>query len=159
MQCAAVSTRSRTITVPVQKLPPEPTNITSGWLCASEISRAPPTRANAEKGANSAAISKQRAERYMTRRQTFIRLHVNNALGLRPDKIGILSAQDKLRSSGSRMSGQPLGIALSTRTVESRPTIRKHELWLCTSRAPSLTTRHALSQKMPALISLGKDAT
>src|SRR4029079_2712570 len=57
------------------------------------------------------------------------------------------------------MSGQPLGIALSIRTVESRPTIRKHELWLCTNRGPSLTTRQVLSQKMPGLISLGKDAT
>jgi hypothetical protein len=94
--------------VPVQKLPPEPTNITSGWLCASEISRAPPTRANAETGANSAAIIKQTAERYMTRRQTFIRLHVNNALGLRPDKIGILSAQARLRSRQIVGKGGPI---------------------------------------------------
>ena len=32
MQCAAVSTRSRAIAVPVQKLPPEPTSMTSGWF-------------------------------------------------------------------------------------------------------------------------------
>src|SRR4051812_1810465 len=35
--------RSPTIIVPVQKLPPEPTNITSGWLCAFGVSGAPPT--------------------------------------------------------------------------------------------------------------------
>ncbi len=39
--CGGVSTRSRTIIVPVQKLPPEPTNITSGWLSARPNFRAP----------------------------------------------------------------------------------------------------------------------
>ena len=56
-------------------------------------------------------------------------------------------------------SGQPLGIALSTRTVESRPTIEETRVVVVHESRTVSDHKAGAHPKIPELISLGKGAT